>query len=124
MNPRNQMRILQPCVFCVALAFLAGPARVVGGEPISFDTLGVGFEQDVRPLLQQYCLECHSKALQEGDLDLEHFAKFDEVRRDPESWQKVLKMLNGGEMPPDDSDQPSADQFKLLRGWVRSYLDV
>ena len=118
------MRILLPRLLCVALAFLAGPAGVSGDEPVSFDTLGVGYERDVRPLLQQYCLECHSEELQEGDLDLEHFAKFDEVRRDPESWQKVREMLDSGEMPPEDSQQPSADQFKLLRGWVRSYLDV
>ena len=124
LNNRGSMHLFVRCLFSVAMILLVGPTRGVGDEPVSFDTLGVGFEQDVRPLLEEYCLECHSGTLQEGDLNLERFTKFDEVRRHPESWQKVLKMLDDGAMPPDDSRQPSADQLQLLRSWVQSYLDV
>ena len=123
-NPWNQMRILKTILFGVALACWPIPGRVVGNEPLPFDTLGRGFEQDVRPLLEQYCLTCHSTLEREGELDLERFGKFDDVRRDPQTWQKVLEMLDNGEMPPEDSQRLSGDQFGLLRSWVRGYLDA
>ena len=113
-----------PHLLCAVLAFLLGQADVVGNQPVSFDTLGAGFERDIRPLLQQYCLKCHSTNLQEGELDLERFVKFDDVRRDPQSWQKVREMLGNGEMPPEESQQPSENQIQLLRSWVGSYLEV
>jgi len=118
------MRILKAVLFGVVLVCWPIPGRVVGNEPLPFDTLGRGFEQDVRPLLEQYCLTCHSTVEREGELDLERFGKFGDVRRDPRSWQKVLEMLDNGEMPPEDSQRLTGDQFGLLRSWVRGYLDA
>jgi len=108
----------------IALALASGSAVVDGEEPVTFDTLGVQFERDVRPLLERFCLECHSTDQQEGELDLDRFGTLSDIRRDPQSWQKVLKMLDSGDMPPADSAQPSADESKILHGWLRQYLDV
>jgi len=118
------IRRLTETLFCIALAVLGGPAMLVGGEPASFDALGAEYERDVRPLLKLFCLECHSTPQKAGELDLEQFVRFDQVRLDPQVWQKVDEMLGNGEMPPEDSEQLSAEQQRQLRGWVRSYLDV
>ena len=99
-----------------------GPAVVFGDEPASFDAIGIQYERDVRSLLKLFCVECHSTKQKEGELDLQRFGKFDSVRRDPQVWQKVGEMLRTGEMPPEDSKQPSPKQKKELRGWIRRYL--
>jgi hypothetical protein len=101
---------------------LGGPARLVAEEPVSFDALDAEYERDVRPLLKRFCLECHSTKQKKGELDLERFAKLEDVQRDPQAWQNVDHMLGSGEMPPEDSKQPSAQQRKHLLGWVRNYL--
>ena len=41
------------------------------------------FSAQVRPILQESCLDCHSTKKQKGDLDLERFTSLAEVQRDP-----------------------------------------
>ena len=92
------------------------------GDHRPFDAIGLEYAREIRPLMSQFCLNCHSTAKQKGDLDLERFSKLDDVRRGTKVWLKVAEMLDNGEMPPADSKQLSAAQRKQLRGWVERYL--
>ena len=94
----------------------------VAADQTAFDAVGAEYTRDVRPLMTQFCLRCHSTEKQEGELDLERFAKLEDVRRGTNVWLKVAEMLDNGEMPPRKSKQPSAEQRKQLRGWVERYL--
>ena len=107
---------------CLVLSVLLGAAHIVADEPASFDALSAEYEQDVRRLLERFCLECHSSEQQEGDLDLQRFTTLAQVRRRTEVWLKVQQMLDLGEMPPEDAAQPSIAQRNQLRGWVARYL--
>jgi hypothetical protein len=109
-------------LFVALLCCLGG--RSFADDIISFDNLAVQFSQETRPLLTRHCLGCHSTAKMEGELDLERFAALADVRRSPRAWQKVAEMLDNGEMPPKKARQPSADERKQLRGWVKRYLDA
>ncbi len=113
---------VRPMLLCFAVSVLFGPVIVVGGEPASFDTLATEYKQDSRPLLGRFCLECHSSEKKEGELDLQRFATLAEIRRGTKVWLKVAAMLDNGEMPPEDAEQPSPEQRKKLRGWVERYL--
>jgi hypothetical protein len=113
---------LASTLFCFVLSVLFGPAIVSGDMPVTFDTLGVEYKRDVRPLLKLFCLECHSSKLKEGELDLQRFRALAEVRRGTKVWLKAVEMLDNGEMPPKDSPQPSPRQRKTLRGWIERYL--
>lgn len=89
------------------------------------DALGAAsqtFDQSIRPLLQQFCLKCHSTEKQKGDLDLEAFTSFDVVRRQPLVWQQVAAQLAEREMPPQTSRQPDEAQRALLLRWVQDTL--
>jgi hypothetical protein len=92
------------------------------GDPQPFEAIGSEYTSQVRPLMVRYCLNCHSTAKQKGDLDLEHFSKLADVRRETKVWLKVAEMLDNGEMPPADTKQLSAAERKHLRGWVERYL--
>ena len=100
------------------------PDQVFGQQEQSFEDLEVVYQQEVRPLLKQFCTDCHSTQEKEGELDLERFGQFSHVRLDPAVWQKVDDMLRMREMPPEDSTQPSPSQFRMLRNWVSGYLDT
>jgi hypothetical protein len=88
----------------------------------TFDALGKEFTGDVVPLLQTYCLDCHSGDEPEGDLSLERFTSLAEVRTDTTVWQKVLHQLADQQMPPEDSPQPTDSENRLLHTWLRTYL--
>ncbi|MBI2479930.1 MAG: DUF1587 domain-containing protein [Planctomycetia bacterium] len=116
------LRLGESIVSAVLLLFVGSTA--VSDEHASFDNLQKQYGEDIHPILKQFCLDCHSTEKQEGELDLQRFATLADVRRDPKAWQKVAEMLDNGEMPPEDSEQPSAEQRKQLRAWVEAYLNA
>ncbi len=87
-----------------------------------FAGLADEYATDVRPLIEQFCLGCHSTALRVGELDLEQFSTLAEVRGGTKAWLKVVEMLDNGEMPPKSAGQPAPEQRKELRGWIERYL--
>ena len=113
-----------PWIVAVSLAVLIALDCAQAAEPAlaSFAELADEFRAQTRPLLQQYCLKCHSTDEQQGDLDLEQFADLADVRRGTRAWLKVVEMLGNGEMPPAEALQPTAEQRKQLSGWVDRYL--
>ncbi|MEN9573028.1 MAG: hypothetical protein RL514_883 [Verrucomicrobiota bacterium] len=80
------------------------------------------FAKDIRPLLNEFCLKCHSTKDHKGDLDLERFKSLDAVKRDPKVWLQVEEQLELGEMPPKDKPQLSSAQKAKLVAWVRGAL--
>jgi mono/diheme cytochrome c family protein len=102
--------------------FLALTVRADEPTTRPFPELSEQFQTQTRALLSTYCLECHSQDATQGDLDLARFDTLEDVRGGAESWIKVAEMLDNGEMPPADADQPTAEERAALRGWVRDYL--
>ncbi len=81
--------------------------------------------ESVRPVLNEYCLKCHSTEKQKGDLDLEQFSSLLSVKKHPKIWQKVLEQLSDNEMPPaKEKVQPTAEQKQQLMAWVGGTLDA
>jgi hypothetical protein len=79
--------------------------------------------QQVRPLLDRFCLKCHSSQEPEADVDLQRFTSIAEARRGVATWRKVVEVLDKGDMPPPESRQPRPEERRALRGWVGRYLD-
>ena len=69
-------------------------------------TSGVDFPQNHQTFFKKHCLDCHDSATQEGGVDLEALSFTIATIEQAERWQKVLNVLNSGEMPPEDSGQP------------------
>jgi Protein of unknown function (DUF1592)/Protein of unknown function (DUF1588)/Protein of unknown function (DUF1587)/Protein of unknown function (DUF1585)/Protein of unknown function (DUF1595)/Planctomycete cytochrome C len=105
-----------------ALSGLAAPAVSLADDAPSFQKLGAEFAGEIRPIINESCMKCHSADEQKGTLDLEQFEKLEDVRRSTRTWLKVAEMLDNGEMPPKDAPQPTAQRRKKLRGWVAAYL--
>ncbi|MBL6766194.1 MAG: DUF1592 domain-containing protein [Verrucomicrobiae bacterium] len=80
------------------------------------------FGKSIQPLLQKYCITCHSTEKQKGDLDLERFSSLDLIKRDPVVWEHSLEQILDGEMPPKAKPQPSPEKLKLLIDWIQGTL--
>src|SRR5262249_26249576 len=96
---------------------------VEAAEP-SLDTLATEYTSEIRPLVQRYCVRCHSEKRQEAEVNLQRFAALADVRQGSRTWQKVLEMLDSGQMPPKEAKQPSIEDRGRLRTWVRAYLKI
>jgi Protein of unknown function (DUF1592)/Protein of unknown function (DUF1588)/Protein of unknown function (DUF1587)/Protein of unknown function (DUF1585)/Protein of unknown function (DUF1595) len=83
------------------------------------------YQSEIRPLLESYCFDCHGAAdFVEGDVNLAAMTSLDEVVKHPQTWQKVAEMLGNGLMPPEDAEQPTADERVRLERWVGDYLSM
>ena len=111
-------------VLAALLATTSWMPGLLAAEPSRVDFAGLAeeYRAQIRPVMQEFCLSCHSTELRTGELDLERFASLAEVRRDTNTWLKVVEMLDNGEMPPKPAKQPTGHQRKALRQWVERYL--
>ncbi len=91
-----------------------------------------------RALLDQYCVSCHNQAMVnstpiEGEnllftqlrglgmtLDKENV---DNVSENPEVWEKVVRKLRVGVMPPPDNPRPGHEDYSEFRYWLEEQLD-
>jgi hypothetical protein len=104
----------------VAALLACGAWSAVAQEPAA--GAADDFAGTIRPLLEQYCFDCHSTQRHKGDLDLEQFTSFAQVRAQPRVWQLLLEQVGQGEMPPADEAQPTPAQREQLLGQVRALL--
>jgi hypothetical protein len=118
---RNLTKALGPWVYGL-VCVLAVPVASFGDQPPAFQKLSEEYSREIRPILDQHCMKCHATDVQEGTLDLEQFARLEDVRRSTRTWQKVAEMLDNGEMPPKKAPQPAPERRQRLRGWVGDYL--
>src|SRR5687767_6210099 len=58
------------------------------------------FNGEVRPFVENYCLNCHDNDDPKADLDLSAYKTMDVVVRDHLHWELVLERLKNGDMPP------------------------
>ena len=80
------------------------------------------YRRNIVPLLEEYCLDCHSNDKAEADINFDDFRTIKDIKKESKVWIKVDRMLSSRQMPPRESDQPSDDDRKLLSGWVQSFL--
>ncbi len=99
------------------LAALALPGRAQESAPL--------FEQHIRPILREYCLDCHgAQATVEANLDL-RLVRFIEkggdsgpaINRSAIEESPLLKLVASGEMPPGEARVPD-EKVELIRKWL------
>ncbi len=112
----------RPAIWLCLLLSTAATLRADQPGSDAFAPLAAEYADPVRSLVKTYCLECHSTAAQEGELDLEVFAGLPDVRQNVKVWLKVAQMLDEEQMPPKDAPQPPAAERRQLRDWVGRYL--
>src|SRR5579871_2714332 len=92
---------------CVALAVCAGILSAQEPEKATLD---------------KYCVTCHSDKLRTGGLSLQN-ADLKDVPKAAESWEKVIRKLRVGAMPPQGMPQPDAATLDHLATYVETALD-
>ncbi len=78
--------------------------------------------EDIRPLLQKYCLDCHNADKQKGDVDLTHFGSPQNVVKEFKLWQTMLQQVEEEEMPP-KKPLPSAAEREEIVAFLRKGID-
>ena len=75
-----------------------------------------------RKMLDQYCVTCHNEddrvaSLMIDKLDPAHIGK------DAQTWEKIVRKLRAGMMPPSGNPRPDRAATMALVGWLENELD-
>src|SRR5215475_4550318 len=75
-----------------------------------------------RATLDQYCVTCHNDRLKTSNLSLEKL-DLTTAGDHPELWERVVRKLRAGVMPPPGVKRPSLAEYEGLRDWLETEID-
>src|SRR5262249_27202114 len=75
-----------------------------------------------RAILDQYCVTCHNDKIKRANLSLEKL-DLTTAGDHPELWEKVIRKLRAGVMPPPGMRRPSLAEYEGLRDWLETEID-
>jgi mono/diheme cytochrome c family protein len=74
-------------------------------------------------LMDQYCTTCHDQAEQKGGLALDTL-DFNRLAQNAETWEKVVRKVRTGMMPPADEPRPRRAALDAFAAGIESRLDT
>ena len=99
------------------LAFAAAIVAVASGAPRA------ATPPSPDATLREYCVTCHSQRLKTGGLSLEGLDATD-VAHDAETWEKVVRKLRLGTMPPQGARRPDGATYAQTIASLEGRLDA
>ena len=74
-------------------------------------------------LVDRYCVTCHNDRLENGGFSFEPLDAA-AVAAHPEAWEKVVRKLRAGAMPPRPRPRPDQETYDGFRAWLEGELDA
>ncbi len=76
-----------------------------------------------KALVDRYCVTCHNDRLKTANFSL---SKMDiaAAADHPEVWERVVRKLRAGIMPPSGIRRPSLPEYEGLRDWLENQIDA
>ncbi|MCZ6489178.1 MAG: DUF1592 domain-containing protein, partial [Acidobacteria bacterium] len=75
-----------------------------------------------RALLNRYCVTCHNEKLKTADLMLDQM-DVENVSEGAEVWEKVVRKLRTGQMPPAGAPRPDEAAYDSFAAYLETELD-
>ncbi len=103
----------------IALCFLTGIGSTLAQGPSSANRGSAAAHQAI---VAQYCVSCHNDRLKTANFSLQSL-DLSNAGDHPEVWEKVIRKLRAGVMPPPGMPRPSAADYEGLRDWLEQEID-
>ena len=94
--------------------FVATVAVVLSAQCVSAQALKItDFETVVKPFTDQHCIDCHGPDRVEGKFRIDKLMEGAHIKSEAEAerWQEVLDLINTGDMPPPEEDEPEKEEL-------------
>ena len=82
------------------------------------------FRERVRPVLVQYCVMCHNAKLKTAGVALDGLDSSATFASQGGVWEKVLRKVRSGEMPPQGLPKPDQARSDAMIAFVSTALDL
>jgi len=92
---------------------------VLAASPVGWTA---DFEKDIKPVLKQYCVDCHNADKKKGDFDITPMLAKPDFAETHDEWEKLAELMLNREMPPEKKPQPAeTDRTKIIE-WIENQL--
>ena len=105
-----------------AEAQVTGTASTRQSSPAGTSTVVPSKTFNGRAVLDRYCTGCHNTRLKTAGLLLDQ-ADVDHPGSNPELWEKVVRKLRSGAMPPAGLPRPDKGAYDSFASYLESTLD-
>src|SRR5438105_14235109 len=75
-----------------------------------------------RDLVNQYCIACHNQKVKTAGIALDGL-DFTKISDNSAVWEKVLRKVSTGEMPPSGMPRPKPPAATAFTSWLENELD-
>src|SRR5438552_1736643 len=75
-----------------------------------------------RALLDQYCVTCHNQRSKTANVMFDTMDLAD-LSKDAKTWERAVRKLRGGMMPPPGARQPERASIEKFASWLETSLD-
>lgn len=127
--PVRSTRLRNVALALASVLMVQSPADVFAADAKSTDEPAkVTFEDDVKPILRQHCLNCHSQSDKRGGLALDSYGAMMEgggsgeiVYDDGDAeTSRLWQLVNHDDTPVMPPNQPKLpdDQLQVIRSWI------
>ena len=123
MGPYVRTILLSAVLAFVLAVLFAGPvglAQATGGTAASSSDAAQSSSDAA--LVKTYCAACHNDRTRSGELSLEH-ADLTNIPGHPELWEKVIRKVRAGMMPPAGMPRPDAATFEAFVSRLETTID-
>src|SRR6185369_11880781 len=96
--------------------------RVIG-VPLALCFVVLRVEAQQRQFIDKYCATCHNDRLKTGGLILDHLG-VSKAEMQTEVFEKVVRKLHTGVMPPSSAMQPPKAERTAMVTWLENALDA
>src|SRR5438477_9504132 len=110
------------CAALVSVVCLASATAIAGPPRQSNDAVPPAAKPDFPRVIRQYCVTCHNERLKTGGLLLDRL-DFTNLPGAADTWEKVIRKLRAGMMPPPGAPRPDQVTADGLLAWVAAPLD-
>ena len=108
------------------IGFMAAHADVQDAVDPGSDALAEQvrvFEEQIQPLLSEYCVHCHNVDEMTSGIRVDHL-QGDIQEQHLFLWKDILKQLSREAMPPEDEPQPTGEQRQMMVDWIRQAMEA
>ena len=104
---------------------LLGLVAALAGHPPVAGAAGQTAQDTARPaaVVSQYCTGCHNARARTAGLVLDP-AELADAGQNAETWEKVIRKLRAGSMPPVNVPRPEPEDYETLASFLETELDA
>ena len=116
--------LVRRCAIGISVVLSVGPVSGHAGRPAKRpgSSPSAAPIEKPRALLDRYCVTCHNDRVKTANLSLQGLDLI-KVADQAELWEKVIRKLRAGVMPPPDLPRPPLPDYESLRDWLENEVD-